>query len=606
MAQTYDIEALKAQYLGGTSAPTSSGAFGAKGGQQYDVDALREKYLGSSASASQEPQTPEQEADKKSEEKYNPTFSSETGEGLGTSALKTIGNIPSSAWNFAKGVFETVNPINTVKNIKDIVEGVPEIISNAKYTGGGIATAKDLGTDVAKSAYEGIVPEAARDLVQGDLEGTGRTLTNDPVGQVLPFVFAAKAGAKYADSRVSKGNMRDYVDNIQENTQNRVPIPEKSTKYSDMVDGAIRTVTDPVVNATKTVFGKTGEVIGDSARFAAGQATGLSPDTITQIAKTPEVFTKEGMSKIDRPSLGRAVQSELQRRLADLDEAGKAYKPVRESGVEVAVDRNFIENVMQDIAGVKVEKGKVQTSGSARVRDTRDVRALQHIYDLWKPTFKKGKMTPEEFLNFRKDMAKLAKFERDVGKSADIEGATAQMRARFNQAYRPQLKGLDQMDEQFSSMTSELKTLGKGLIDKEGNLTDVAINKISNATGKGKDPLLARLEEILPGVTERIKVLKAVEDIQNATGQKVGTYFRPVPVIGGFIAGGPLGAIITQIIASPGNAVSIIRKYGLLKNSEAVKTIMQALQSGGAQAATVAAPSVKTGAFGQKQIETKK
>lgn len=578
MAETYDINALKAKYLG-TSAPAGGGAFSAPQGQQYDVEALRQKYLGSTA-----PQTPtltpEQQKDKESADKYGSSFASQIGEGTVSSLAKMVGNVPSSAWNFAKGALEIVNPINTVKNIKDIVEGVPEIYRNSKYTGGAFKTTADLGLDVAKSAYEGLVPEAARNTLAGDLGGAGRTVTNDPVGQVLPFIFAAKGGAKYADNRTSKANMADYVENIQENTKNRVPIPQPSTKYSDMVDKGISTVTDPVVNATKTVFGKTGEMIGNTVRYGTSQATGLSPDTITQIGKTPEVFTKEGMSQIDRPSLGRAVKSELDKRIADLEETGKAYGPIRESDTQVKVDRNFIENVMQEIAGVKVEKGKVQTSGSAKVRDNRDVRALQHIYDLWKPSFKKGAISAEEFLNFRSDLAKLAKFERDVGKSADIEGATSRMRARLNESYRPQLDGLDLLDEQFGPMKNELKTLSKGLTDKDGNLSDAAINRISNATGKGKDQMLSRLEEIVPGITERIQILKAVEDIQHATGQKVGAYFRPVPIVGGFAVGGPIGAAISAILLSPGNAVSIIRRYGLMKNSEAVKTIMHALSTG--------------------------
>ena len=601
MAPTYDIEALKQQYLGG-GAP-SSGAFGAENGE-YDIDALREKYLGTTVpTQTDENLSPEQIADKSSAEKYNSSFSSKTGEGLGSSLAKIVGNVPSSAWNFAKGAFEIINPVNTVKNIKDIVQGVPEIIESAKYTGGGLKTATNLGKDIAVSAYEGIVPESVRNTISGDLEGAGRTLTNDPVGQVLPLVFGAKGAAKLADRSVSKANMADYVDNIAENTKNRVPIPEKSTKYSDMVDKGIAAVTKPITTVAKTVFGKTGEVLGNTVRYGTSQATGLSPDTITQVAKTPEVFTKEGMSQIDRPSLGRAVKSELDKRIADLEETGKAYGPIRESGVEVKVDRNFIENVMQEIAGVKVAKGKIQTSGSARVRDSRDVRALQHIYDLWKPSFKKGKISSEEFLNFRADLAKLAKFERDVGKSADIEGATGQIRARLNQSYRPQLEGLDLLDEQFGPMKNELKTLGKGLIDKEGNLTDAAINKIANATGKGKDPVLARLEEILPGVTERIKILKAVEDIQHATGQKVGAYFRPVPIVGGFALGGPIGAAISAILLSPGNAVAIIRRYGLMKNADAVQTIMSTLQKGGEKLKEIAKPATQVGAFGPRTSE---
>jgi len=65
--------------------------------------------MGSSA-PTQPVLTPEQQKDKASADKYGATFSSETGEGIGSSLAKMVGNIPSSAWNFAKGAPEIVNP----------------------------------------------------------------------------------------------------------------------------------------------------------------------------------------------------------------------------------------------------------------------------------------------------------------------------------------------------------------------------------------------------------------------------------------------------------------------------------------------------------------
>lgn len=604
MAPTYDISALRQQYLGGGTTQPSAGA-PSSDGKTYDVEALRQQYLGSTASPEVSATKGEME-DTASAEKYKPTFASEEGEGFASKTLKLAGNVPSSAFGLAKGTLELMNPVKSVSNLWETAKAIPEIAENAKYTGGAFNTVKEIAIDTVKGLKE-FVPESWRQGLTGDIKGAVRTTVNDPVGQIAPAFFAVKGAAKVADrtlpNTVSKKNMADYVENIKENTENRVPIPTQGTKYSEMVDTAVETVTKPVVDATKYVFKKTGDAIGNTAKYTTSQVTGLNPETIAQVTKTPEVFTKEGMSKVDRPSLGRVVQSELQKKINDVKETGKGYNPIRESETPVAVDRKFLESVMEEIAGVTTKKGKIETSGTARVRDQRDVRALQHLYDLWKPSFQKGKISATEFLNFRSDLAKLAKFEREIGKSADIEGATSQIRARLNQSYRPQLPGLDKLDEQFGPMLDELKTLRKGFVDKEGNLTDSAINKIANATGKGKDPVIARLEQIVPGITERIKILKAVEDIQHATGQKVGAYFRPLPLVGGFVAGGPVGAAITAILASPGNAVSIIRRYGLMKNSNAIKTIMHTLQRGGEKIKEIASPTTQVGAFGPRPTE---
>ncbi len=101
----------------------------------------------------------------------------------------------------------------------------------------------------------------------------------------------------------------------------------------------------------------------------------------------------------------------------------------------------------------------------------------------------------------------------------------------------------------------------KDYLNSDGTFKDGAVNKISNATGVGKDNLLNRLEKISPGVTKRIQVLKAVEDIQKANGIKIGNYTRGAIQAGGVLTGN-MPAIITAILTSPSSAVAILRSAG--------------------------------------------
>ena len=344
----------------------------------------------------------------------------------------------------------------------------------------------------------------------------------------------------------------------------------------------MKKTTETVTAPIKTVFGKAGEGAGSATKFGIGQATGLSPETINQVVENPSAFTKTAMKTAgDRATLGQEIQSSLQKRASTLEETGKAYEPIRNSGTPVKVDKGFVQNVIRETAGVDIKNGKVTTSGKATIREAVEVRALQNLLDLWDPVFKKGEMSPTEFLNFRSDLAKLSKFERQIGVSRPLENIAKIMRGRLNEAYRPQLKGLDALDETFSTQRAELNSLSKNLVDRNGNLTDAAVNRIANATGKGKDALLARLEEIAPGITQKIKILKAVEDIQNASGIKVGAYTRTALVGGGLVMGGPIMAAVNAILTSPQLAVPILRQYGLLKNATAVRTVIQALKAGG-------------------------
>lgn len=148
----------------------------------------------------------------------------------------------------------------------------------------------------------------------------------------------------------------------------------------------------------------------------------------------------------------------------------------------------------------------------------------------------------------------------------------------------------------------DVRDLGRGLVDNEGNLTESALNKIANATGKGKDLILQRLEQISPGIGQKITILKAIEDIENAEGQKVGTYARTSKELlaggAGFAAAGPVGAvaaaIVQAILASPSVAVPILRAYGF--SGDLVSAVVGKLKAAAAAVnqSTVGAGSISS------------
>lgn len=519
-------------------------------------------------------------ADPANQGKKGVWFKSDPNDSAIVAGAKTAGNVLPSAFNFAKGALDLINPLSTYKKIKEIVSGTKEL---AQESGGYANAFGAIAKETPKAAYETVVPEAARDLIKGDTQGAQRSITEDPFGQIAPFVFGARAiaerGGGIPSRTASEATMRDYVQNIGENTRKGVPIPTEPTRVNP-VDVAMEKTTDFVTAPFKKAGEMVKEGVSRATKFGVSQVTGLNPDTVTEVTQNPTAFGRKAIETADRAALGQEVQSSLSKRFKDLSETGKEYDPIRNSETPVKVAKTFIGDTLKEMTGVDIKNGKITTSGKADIRDATDVRALQNLYDLWDPVFKKGTISANEFLNFRSDLAKLSRFERQIGKSTALESVAQRFRGRTNTAYRPQLEGLDKLDEDFSKQTGEIKTLSKNLVDKNGNLTDAAINRIANATGKGKDALLARLEEIVPGITQKIKILKAVEDIKNSSGIKVGTYGRGAFVGGGLLLGGPLQAVINMILTSPELAVPILRQYGLLKNSAALRVVIDALKKG--------------------------
>lgn len=522
--------------------------------------------------------TPQQQADQASAQQSGAFFPAVTGDSPLSAGLKTAGNLIPSAINFAKGALETINPINIFKNLSQIPGAFSGLVSDA----GGVGNAtKALASELPGTAYKALVPEAARDLIAGDIEGAQRSVTNDPFGQIAPFVFGAKGLAKGVDaatSATSKARTASYVENLAENTKKGEPIPKDiSTNLGGAVDTAIEKTAGVVTKPIAYAFGKAADIGAATTKYGVSKVTGFEPKTIDLIKENPEAFTPEAISSMSRKSLGEEVASKLKARTEIISETGNAYKPVRQSTKPIKVDKNFLGNTLSEETGLMLKKGKFEATAKSPVDSPTDIAKVQRLYDMWQPYFKRGQISADDFLTLRSKLATIANYE-GIGKSKPLELASSRVRGGLNTKYRTQIKGLDKLDENFAAQATELNTLRKGFIDKDGNLTDAAINRIANATGKGKDALLARLEEISPGITHRIKILKAIEDVQNI--HKVGTYTKSAleggGLVGGIATGNiPLivGSIATLLLSQPEVAVRMIRGYGKFSGTIAGKVL---------------------------------
>ena len=131
------------------------------------------------------------------------TFPTTGKEGILGGVGATLGNMPSSAWNFGKSLIQFFNPVNTVKTAQNIGES----IYGAEQEG---VKATDVLKQIPEEAYKAIVPQFLQHLFTGDTEKARATIQNDPVGQIAPILLMAKGAAEKAgigaefDSAVSK------------------------------------------------------------------------------------------------------------------------------------------------------------------------------------------------------------------------------------------------------------------------------------------------------------------------------------------------------------------------------------------------------------------
>lgn len=527
--------------------------------------------------------TPAQQKDAASAGQTGAFFPAVTGDSPLSAGLKTAGNLPGSAFNFAKGAVQSVNPVNILNTMSQIPGAFSGLVGESGGIGNAIAaTAKEL----PGAAYNALVPQFGKDLVTAaggfftgnsqktdeGLSAAQRDVTNDPVGSIAPFVFAAQGGAKLLDKT---GITADA---------------------SGALDRGISMAAKPVTAPASYAFGKAADLVSGTTKYLTAKATGFNPETISQIIEDPGSFTQDKISAATRGALGQEVAGKLTDRIDTLGDTGTAYNTVRAGTEPVKVDSGFLADALERATGLKLDVmkegtglGKFVSDAKSAVDSPTDIAKVQRLYEAWQPYFDKGELTADDFLTLRSKLATIANYE-GIGKSAPLEKAAADIRSSLNTEFRDQIKlpklgadevaaykaahggaeppsTLSEVDADYSSQATELKALKKGILDKDGNLTDTAINRIANAAGKGKDQLLARLEDISPGITMKIRQLKAIEDIQNI--HKVGTYAKATIEGGGLVGGIATGnipliaaSIAALVLSQPEVAVRMIRSYG--------------------------------------------
>lgn len=469
---------------------------------------------------------------------YKPSFEAQQNDGFWSSVGKTVANIPGSAANLGKNLYQIVrHPLDTAKNIGAVGAGAIQAGSEALFGNDPNVqkTQTQLENDQAfNSAKDYFVNRF------GGIDKIKQTIVNDPVGFAADFATVLEGGGAVVlgAGKVSKINALTKTGNV-------------ITKVGETVNP----IRQALPLASKVVSG-TGNLVKKTAGFATSQATGLNPETISQIIKTPNAFSKTEAAMLDRGTLANQVKTAIDTRLADLSETGSLYQTIRESGAVTSIPQGTLQSVLSKY-GLKLDDaGKIIRDRASVPMKTGDVSALQDFLDIYG---KEGDLNANEFLNTRKAAAAIADF--DATKSDIANKIGEDLYATLNDVARKKIDGLEALDAQYSPEVKLLKQIKKDYLAPDGSLKDGAINKIANLTGKGKDKVVARLEQIVPDIKEQVNILKALEGIQVAEGQKVGTYFRSAMAGDGLITGN-IPAIAVAIIAQPSVAVPILRAYG--------------------------------------------
>jgi len=452
------------------------------------------------------------------------------------SISKAITNTPSSLASFAKGMLELFNPFNTGKTFAQAVDTAQK----AKQEGVGLM---NVLKEVPGAAAEVLVPQAIRQAISGNLGKARKSLVNDPAGTIIPVL-----GAK------------------------------------SLLSGK-KTVAETKPGLLKTTAEKAAQNVKPAAEYITSKATGLEPGTIRQVVGQPERFTPDQISLYDRTKLADSVMENITKLIEEKKDTGTGYNLVRQSQSAATIPTVKIKSALSEFGIALDNANKIVTTRNTKPMSQTDLAGIQSFIDTYIDTSSATKLTANEFLNAREALSNLAKF--DASKTKTSEAVAMKLRATFDEAGKAQIKELKALDESYAPKVKQYNQIKKEFLEVDKATGEVrfksnALTKIANATNKGRENALAILEEIKPGITEDINILKAMEDIQRTEGNKVGTYMRVLPAGAGYAAGGLIGAVIGAVLASPQIIIPLLRMLGTAAGTEAgfVTGVINKLKAG--------------------------
>ena len=157
---------------------------------------------------------------------------------------------------------------------------------------------------------------------------------------------------------------------------------------------------------------------------------------------------------------------------------------------------------------------------------------INELRNLW------NSATAEDVWWTRRQIDTLAKWEgQPAGLEADAINLIRDIRGILDSELKKQVPSLKDLDKTYISTINEIKELKQDWFNKDGTLRDTAYSKIRNITKRGSNqPKLARLEKLLPWISEELRGLAVAESVEKAGKQMVGQYASQIFWVGGWIA----------------------------------------------------------------------
>lgn len=283
--------------------------------------------------------------------------------------------------------------------------------------------------------------------------------------------------------------------------------------------------------------------------------TWLNRETQQAIKTNPKLFQAIKKWEITPEQIVWDLKTNIWKRLDALSETWKGYQELKKSNIQ------FPKTEIQAIYDARLSQEWLSKSLIELPLEDRNAIKQAQFYLSELPT---NQLTTKEAIELKAKLRSLVSYDKWV--SPEWERVVKGIIKDLDNNLKSKIPWYKELDATYWPEREFLNKVQKDLFNKDWTLKDNAISTIRTLTWKWKENKLDRLERIMPWIWEKVKGIKAYEDLQNAIEWKTWSYARGALLWWGwFIAWWPIWWIITFAITHPSIASKALEIYWLSK-----------------------------------------
>ncbi len=328
--------------------------------------------------------------------------------------------------------------------------------------------------------------------------------------------------------------------------------------WDDVLSNINRGVRNTAEKVSPTVQRMAGKIPGQVDNLATGTAevgisaaVWLSREWQQIIKQQPWLYRQARQGIITGEAATDDIVGALSKRMDDISDLWKGYETIRTS--TITVPKNDIANIaVSHLDDMKVSKIDLPLGDRTTVQ-----KALDYIAEY------PDVLSAQNALSLRRKLDDLINWKSEA--TGEGKRIIRGLRAKIDEYLGEKLPWLKELDRKYWPEREFIDKVKWTILDRQWNLKDGAISSVANMIGKGKEMRLDRFEKLLPWIGDKVRALKAFEEIQNLAQIKTGSVARQIFSFA-------VGWIPWFVATNPYVVGYALEKYGFAK--QAIKAIL--------------------------------